>query len=211
MYSDFSNPDRSWITLQRASWAAGAGKLPLKLGKIAEQVEGCRICQRVAIEHRAAVDHVPNRQFRNLPADGPRNIGNLEDFFGDVMGAGILANPPPDPACQLLRQAISVPQPDEENDPDVALPVLPNHKALKNFGNRLNLPVQLGGSDANPAGVEGRVASAEDDQTIVPGEPGPVSVAPHPGKLVEVGPEILVAPGVVPERDRHAGERASAN
>src|SRR3954447_8693625 len=188
-----------------------AGKLLLKLGKIAEQIEGCRICQRVVIVHRAAVDHVPNRQLGNFPADGPRNIGHLEDLFGDVVGAGKLPDAAPDPACQLLRQTISIPKSDEENDPDVTLPILPNHKALKNFRNRLDLSVQLGGPDANPAGVERRVASTEDDQTIMPGEPSPVTVAPHTRELVEVRPEILPAAGVVPERDWHAGERSSAN
>src|SRR3954452_25367314 len=100
------------------------------------------------------------------------------------MGAGKLPNPAPDPACQLLCHSIPMPQSDEQNDPNVALPILANHKALKNFGDRLHLPVQLGGSDANSAGVARGVASAEADQTIMRGHPGPVSVAPHAGELV---------------------------
>ncbi len=55
----------------------------------------------------------------------------------------------------------------EEHDPFIAIPVLPDHEALDDLFELLDLPVDLRRADANAAGIEDRVRAAVDHQAIV--------------------------------------------
>ena len=83
---------RSWITYFRRTPSDPKSR------QISEQLQGRRIGQRIEVLDRLPVDHVSYGQLGDFPADGPRNIGHLEDFLGDVVGAGKLPDPAPDPA-----------------------------------------------------------------------------------------------------------------
>ena len=48
------------------------------------------------------MDHVPDGQLGNLSADGSGDIGDLYDLPGDMVGTGILPDPPLDPGYKVL-------------------------------------------------------------------------------------------------------------
>src|SRR6185503_19765626 len=126
-----------------------------------------------------------------------------------MVGAGILPDPALDPGNQVLGQAHALPQANEQYDPNVDLPLLANYRTFNDFRQLLHLAVDLGRADSYPARVQGCVASPQNDQTIVPGQPGPVSVAPDSRIQAEVRRVIFDPLRIVPESHRHAGERAS--
>src|SRR6185503_9453225 len=66
-------------------------------------------------------------------------------------------------------------------------------------------------ADAHAAGVEDRVGAAVDDEAAVPGLFAPVAVAPDVRVFLEIGRAVLGAVGIVPEADRHRGERPGAD
>src|SRR3954468_13359058 len=157
------------------------------------------------------MDHIPHGQLGDLAADCPGNIGNLNDLPGNVMRAGILPDPTLDPGDEVFGEPGSVPEPDEENDPDVGLPVLSNYKALNDFRQLLPQTVDLGRADPPPAWIERRIASTQDNQSVMAGEPSPIAVAPGVGILAKVGGLVLGPVRIVPKADGHAGKRTSAN
>src|SRR5689334_5779352 len=197
--------------IRRAAGQRGGGQLLLKLGEVTKKLECGRIGQGIAIVNRPAVDHVAHRELGNFTADCSRNIRHCNNFPGDVMGTGKLADPLFDPASQVVGQANTVSQADKENDPDVALPILTNYQAFKHFWYRFHLAVNLGGPDPHPARVEGGVAPSQNDEPIMLGQAVPVAMAPHSGEVFIIFLPVLRSRGISPERHRHAGKRSSAN
>ena len=104
-----------------------------KILQVPELVQGGGIGQCVDIGDRSAMDHIPHGQLGDLTADGPGDIGHLDDLSRNVMGAGMFADPPLDPGDEVFGKAGIVPQSDEEDNPDVGLPFLPNYKTLNHF------------------------------------------------------------------------------
>ena len=100
---------------------------------------------------------------------------------------------------------------DEQHDPHVARPVLPDHQRLDDLVELLDLAVDLGGADAHAAGVQHRVGAAMDDDAAVRRDLAPVAVAPDVRVLVEVGGTVFGAIGVIPETDRHRGKGLGAD
>src|SRR6185295_16508677 len=87
---------RSWITIPRGRESGPEGL------QIPVQLQGGRIGQRIHILYGAAVNHVPNGQLGNLPADGAGNVRYLQNLARYMMWARVLANPPPDAVLQRL-------------------------------------------------------------------------------------------------------------
>src|SRR5690606_41108462 len=61
--------------------------------------------------------------------------------------------------------------------------------------------------DATP--VESGIRAAGDHAAATVGDLDPVTLAPHPGEVIEVGLSIGLAVVVVPEGHRHRGHRSS--
>src|SRR5690606_17751522 len=62
-----------------------------------------------------------------------------------------------------------------------------------------------------PAGVEDGIRAAMDDQPVVFGLLGIITMGPHAGKALEVGGAVAAAVRVVPEAQRHGWESANAD
>src|SRR5688572_31193021 len=118
-----------------------------------------------------------------------------------MVRARMLPDPAADPLLERRVQHRALAQAHEEHDADIALPLLPNDKALNHLRQLLHLTVDLRGTDPYAPGVESGIAPAGDHQPVVAGQPGPIAMAPHAGKMVEVGRAVLGARGVVPEGD----------
>jgi hypothetical protein len=65
----------------------------LKLGEVAKKLECGRIGQGITIVNRPAVDRIAHRELGDFTADCSRNIRHCNNFPGDVMGTGKLADP----------------------------------------------------------------------------------------------------------------------
>src|SRR4051795_13656894 len=157
------------------------------------------------------MDHLTHGELADFAADRPRDIGHLDDAPRHVVRARMLPDAEANPFLQAGIEPVLRAEPHEEHDPDVAVPLLPDHHAFDNLRELLDLPVDLRRPDPNSARIERGVAPAQNDQAVVAREPGPVTVAPHAGKVLEVRAAILGAVGIVPERYRHAGKRPGAD
>ena len=104
-----------------------------------------------------------------------------------------------------------VAQDDEQHDAHVAVPILGDHEALEHVVERIDLAVDLGGSDAHATGVERRVGATVDDHAAVLGPLGEVALVPGARESLEVGGVVTSIAGIVPEAERHRGERRTAH
>src|SRR5581483_10270736 len=182
-----------------------------KLRAVPEVRERLGIRQRLHVLHRAAVHDLAHRELDDLAALGARDVGDRDDLGGHVPWSGVVADPLFDRGNELLGEGNALPQLDEKHHADIALPVLPDHQRLDDLVELLDLPVDLGGADAHPAGVQDRVRAAVDDDAAVLGNLAPVAVAPDVRIALEVGGAVPGAVGVIPEADRHGRERPGAD
>src|SRR5207302_6678869 len=79
--------------------------------------------------------------------------------------------------------------------------------ALQHLGKLFHLPINLRCPNAHPAGIQRGVAPAIDDVAAIASHLGPVTVPPYAGEIIEARGAILGAIRIIPELDRHAGER----
>ena len=157
------------------------------------------------------MDHVADREFRDLAGAGAGDIGDLDHLGRHVARRALATDACPDPVGERVVQRDAFAQTDEENDALVALPVLADANGLQHLVALLDLAVDLSGADAHAAGVQHRVRAAVDDQPVVCSARHPVAVAPDAGEAVEIGAVVLGAVGGVPERDRHGREGLGAH
>src|SRR6476620_1921081 len=162
-----------------------------QLLEIPEQLQRSRISHRVAVMNRSAMDDVPNCQLGNLSADGPRYVVDSNNLPRHMMRTGVIPYLSLDPVRQLVRQRHLLPQPNEQNDPHVPLPILPNYKAFNDFRNRLDLAIDLRRPDPDPSWIERGVAPTQNDQPVVGGQSSPVAMTPYAGEILEVGLPVL--------------------
>ena len=99
----------------------------------------------------------------------------------------------------------------EQDDAQVAVPLLTHADGVRHLFDALHLAVDFRGADAHPAGVEHRVAAPVDDIAALFGLLGEVPMRPDAGKLAEVGAAELFAVRVPPEADGAGGEGAGAD
>src|SRR3954465_2465318 len=152
------------------------------------------------------MDHLTHGELADFAADRPPDIGHLDDAPRHVVGARMLPDAEANPFLQAGIEPVLRAEPHEEHDPDVAVPLLPDHQAFANLpefpplpdhqvfenpGDLLDLPVDLRRPDPNSARIERGVAPAQNDHAVVMREPGPVTVSPHAGKVLEVRATIL--------------------
>ena len=120
-------------------------------------VQGLRVGQRLDIFDRPAMDQVTHRQFDDLAAFGARDFGHLEDFRRHMARRGFGPDARFDAGDEIIIQAHTGTQGNEQHHPHIAAPLLANYQTLGDLVNALDLAVDFGGADAHPAGVEHRV------------------------------------------------------
>src|SRR5450631_844083 len=186
----------------------------LQFRPVAELIQHFRVGQRLDVLHRVAGNDIAHREFDDLAALGARNIGDLHDLRRHVPWRRVGADGMLDAVGERVVEHESVAQPHEQHHADVAdfpwRPILPDDDALRHLVELLDLPVDLGGADADTAGIERGVRPAVDDHAVVFGQLDKIAVAPHARETLEVRGVVLGAVGVVPETDRHRGERRRA-
>ncbi len=89
--------------------------------------------------------------------------------------------------------------------------ILADAERLGDLRHLLDLVVDLGRADAHAAGIERRVGAAVDDHAAMLGPFGEIAVAPDVVEALEIGGVVFLAVGIVPEGDRHRGERPDAD
>src|SRR5439155_20200291 len=181
----------------------GMRALLAQLGAVSEVLERLGVGERLEVFYRPAVHYVAHRELDDLAALGARDVLDLQDLGRDVPRGGVLADSALDCVDERIVERAAFAQLDEEHNPYVARPVLPDHQRLDDLVELLDLAVDLGGADAHAAGVQHRVGAAMDDDAAVRRDLAPVAVAPDVRVLVEVGGAVLGAIGVIPETDRH--------
>src|SRR6185437_9910865 len=160
------------------------------------------IGERSDIGGMAPMNDVADGDLTDLSADGARNVGHLHDYAGHVVGAGMFAHALPDPLPQRIGQDQGFAQPHEEHDAHVTRPLarlLRHGDALDDVIELLHLPVDLRGANANAAGIQRRVAAAQDDPAVVYRVLDPVAMPPRAGESLEIRGVVERAPRVVPE------------
>src|SRR2546426_8647278 len=182
-----------------------------QLGAVPEVLERLGIGQRLQVLHRPAMHHVAHRQLDDLPALGARDVFDLQDLGRDVPRGGVLADPALDCVDERIVERAIFAQLDEQHDPHVARPVLPDHQRLDDLLQLLDLAVDLRGADAHAAGVQHRVGAAMDDDAAARRDLAPVALAPDVRVLGEVRGAVPGAVGVVPEAHRHRGKGPGAD
>src|SRR5881394_3613358 len=104
--------------------------LSIQFGSIRVLVERLGIGQRLAVVDRAPMHDVAHGQLYYLPTLRPRNLVDLQDSGRHVPGCRVGADLRTDAIRQRLVEDDPVAQPDEEHDPLVSLPLLPDDEAL---------------------------------------------------------------------------------
>src|SRR5579864_1069343 len=115
------------------------------------------------------------------------------------------------PLAKTLVERQAGREPNEEHDPLVTLPALTDREAFEHLRELLDLSIDFRGADSHAARLERRVGSPEDDGAIVFREAHPVAVTPDAREAREVRRPVLRAVRIVPESDRHRGERRLAH
>src|SRR5690349_12264157 len=118
-------PERSTATRSSLGLAAS------ELLQIPELLQCRRVGQRIPVVNRSAMDDFAHRQLGNLATDRSGYVGDGNDLPGDVVGTRVLPDPALDRSGEVVSEAQAISQTDEENNPHVTLPLLPNDKALK--------------------------------------------------------------------------------
>ena len=98
---------------------------------------------------------------------------------------------------------MAVSQFDKQNNADIILPVLSNHKGFLNALKGFDLAVDFSCADADPARVQGGIRSPMND-----GAPGlrqrcPITMPPNIRKMIKIGGLIGATRWIVPEFDWH--------
>ena len=157
------------------------------------------IGQRFDILHRQAVNDVAHGELDDLAALGARNVGHLHDLRGHMARRRVGANMLLDAFDQRLVEREAVcrrTNSTTRTSPDLAgRPVLADDEALDDFGQLLDLAIDLRRADAHAAGIERRVGAAVDDEAVVRGQLDIVAVAPDAGKALEVAARYLASSG----------------
>src|SRR5688500_16165649 len=169
------------------------------------------IRERLAVLYVPAVDDVADRQFDHLAALRARHVGDLQDLCRDVARRGVLTDAAADAVLQLVGECRAVAELHEEHDAFVVVPLLADHDAFHDLIELFDLTVDLRGTDANAAGIQDGVGAAVNDHAAVFRELDPVAMAPDARVGPEIGRVVLPAVRVVPEADRHRGERQGAD
>src|SRR4029077_14640673 len=107
---------------------------------------------------------------------------------------------------ELVPQRDSLTQAHEQHHALVVLPTLPHGKALDDFGDLLDLTVQLGSPDAHTARVQRGIRAARNDESVMDRGLNPIAVVPHARETIEVCRTVLPVVGVTPESDWHRRE-----
>ena len=77
---------------------------------------------------------------------------------------------------------------------------------LLSKGELLDLSIDFGRADADPAGIQHGIRAPVDDEAVVRGALDVVAVMPHARIVLEVGGAVTPVVRVVPEADRHRRE-----
>ncbi len=101
--------------------------------------------------------------------------------------------------------------PEKQDDSHVTVPLLTDGDSFGDFLELLHDSINLRRSDSHAPGIQHGIRAPVDDDPVVFGELGVVAVTPDIREALEIGLPVFRIAGVVPERDRHRGERGRAN
>src|SRR5260221_8179028 len=155
--------------------------------------------------------HVTHRQLDDLAGFGAGNIRDLDHLGRHMARRGVLANLRLDFADQFLIQGQAIAQPNEQDDAHVIVPILADDDTLDDFRQFLDLTIDLGGTNAHTAGIEYGVRATKDDDAVMLGQFDVIAVMPDIRIALEIGGLVALVVRVIPEADRHAGERPDAD
>src|SRR5450756_13904 len=114
---------------------------------------------------------VAHRKLADLAADRPRNVLNLDDLLRDMKRARVGTYLMSDARTQGFIECQAFLKADEQNDAHVAGgiagDILADRHALDDFGELIDLPVDLGCSNPDSGRVECRVAPSVYDHPVV--------------------------------------------
>ena len=175
--------------------AAKSTNRPLRqqLLPIAEFFQRLGVGQGLHIPDRPAMDDIPHGELGNLAGFGARDIRHPGDNRRHVSWRGAGANPIPDIGDQRLIEGFAVAQADKQDNAHIAVPFLPDRDGFLDGIDLLHLAIDLRRTDADAAGIEGRIGSAIDDDAAMIGDLRPVAMAPDPGEALEIGRLGIVA------------------
>src|SRR5690606_2071795 len=180
-------------------------------GEGLEKVQGFRVGEDIAVGHRPLMDCLAHGDLAELSADRAGEVGHLEDPLRHVVETHLLPDLTPNPVFESPVERGAGTKTDEEEHASVpglsTVDLLSHCQALEHLGYALDLPVDLRRADPHAPRIEGCVAAAVDHPSAVFGLTGPVSMPPHPGVMVKVRAAVPGPIRVIPEPDRHAGER----
>ena len=157
------------------------------------------------------MEDLAHSQFDLLAGDRVGDVGNGDDFRGNMPWRGVEADRFPDPLAQVVRELGTGAELDEEHDAHVVLPLLADGQAVEHFVDGLHPAIDLGGAHADAAGVERRVGSAGDDHAAVLRDLREVAVMPDAGEALEICGADLLPVRIVPKGNRHGDERGGAD
>ena len=125
--------------------------------------------------------------------------------------AGSFANTRPDLPFQRCIENNALFKPHEQNYPHIALKHLTDCNGFQNLRNLFNLRVNLGGANANAAGVQRRVGPAMDNEPTMSRPFGKIAMLPNARKALEIGGAVFGAILIVPKPDWHRGKSLGAD
>ena len=174
-----------------------------KLIQILEVFQRARVGQGIDVLHWQAVYDVSYGELGQLAGERARDVGDCHDLRRNVAGCCVGADGVADLLLQRIVERECRFDADEQDDPYVTLPILPDGQCLDDLFEAFDGCVDFGCADAYTTGVQHSVGSPVDDDAVVLCDGGVVAVMPDAGKAFEVGGAILGAVRVVPEADRH--------
>ena len=148
--------------------------------------------------------------FHLLAIERARDVGYLQYLCRYVPRSAVGADGDRDPLPEPCVKQAPLGQDHEQQHPHVTVPLLSDHQRVRYFLQVLHLAVNLRGTYAHAARIQGGVGAAVDDYTAVRGDLDIVTVVPHPWEGTKVGVQVFLVPRVAPKIHRHRGERGDA-
>jgi hypothetical protein len=174
-----------------------------------------RIRQGLGVLDGTPVNNFSNRQLADFSADRARDVLYLNDLLRHVERRRIVAQLCSDAVAQVLVQNQAGAKPHEQHYAHIpgraAIDLLSHRNALENLRHLIDLPVDLGGPNADASRVERGIAPPVNDVATVASDLRPIAMPPHVREILEVRGAIFLTIGIVPERHRHARKRPRAN
>ena len=125
-------------------------------------------------------------KFDNFAAFRPRNIANSDDLCRDMPWSRIASNDGPNLIAQLIVKNDVWPQHDEQDNSHIVIPVLTDSDTLYDLAELLDLPIDLGRTNADATWIKYGIGTSVDDQSFIGAQFGEISMRPDARESFEV-------------------------